>query len=128
MLKKISIFEIDTEHKDFPNKLKCDLCHDRISLMCIDRNAVPTIATQHPLQLLAFKHVSTQHTNDLGAHWSHDEASESYPPGTASKFGSDSELTLPPGLQWPSKPLAYSTYDSTVLQINVTVMASTTSS
>ena len=146
MLKKISIFEIDNDHKDFPNKLKCDLCHDRINLLCIDRNAAlrgqtvfrcqacrarikkaiqdslskahvaPTIAMQHPLQLLAFKHVSTQHTNDLGAHWSHDEASESYPPGTASKFGSDSELTLPPGLQWPSKPLAYSTYDSTVLR------------
>ena len=35
----MSIFDIDAKHHTFPHKLKCELCHDRISIMCIDHNA-----------------------------------------------------------------------------------------
>ena len=97
-LREMSIFAIGAEHHTFPHKLKCELCHDRISIMCIDHNAAlsgqtgfkcqacwarmktniqnslseaqiaPTIGMQYPLQPLAFKHASMQHTNDCRLH------------------------------------------------------------
>ena len=38
-LREMSIFDIGAKHHTFPHKLKCELCHDRIRIMCIDHNA-----------------------------------------------------------------------------------------
>jgi hypothetical protein len=108
-----------------------------------DAHVGPTIGMRHPLQPLAFKDFSMQDPNDGHAHVPYNGGSFFHHNGmyelfgcndkgtkqvfnnnrdyhrscaneAASKFGSESDLTLPPGLQWPLQPLACRTYDSTV--------------
>ena len=89
----MTIFSIDAESEHFVGKLRCDLCNERIDIMCIDRNAAlngqmvyrchpcqtrmkkntqnglnnahvaPSIGMRHPLQPLAFKDFSVHHPN-----------------------------------------------------------------